>query len=56
MLIEIPLTLWSALLLSVVTISLIVQIMILRTLKNFRNYQDPDKDQIKLHFRDIKKG
>ena len=57
MIIEIPSTVWTALLLAAVTGILIVLIMIYRTLKNFGNYNDPDEGQIKLHFRDFgKKG
>ena len=57
MIIEIPTTVWTALLLAAVTGILIVLIMIYRTLKNFGNYNDPDEGQIKLHFRDFgKKG
>ena len=54
--IEIPFSVWSGLLLSVSVLILIVLIMIYRTLKHFRDYDDPEKDQIKLHFKDFKKG
>lgn len=56
MIIEIPFTVWSALLLAAVIGILIVLILIYRMLKNFRNYDDPEKDQIKLHFSDFRKG
>lgn len=56
MIIEVPSTVWTALLLAVVVGILIVLIMIYRVLKRFRNYDDPEKGQIKLHFSDFKKG
>ena len=56
MIIEVPSTVWTALLLAAVVGILIVLIMIYRVLKNFRTYDDPEKDQIKLHFSDFKKG
>ena len=57
MIIEVPSTVWTAILLAAVVGILIVLIMIYRTLKHFRDYDDPEKDQIKLHFRDFgKKG
>lgn len=56
MIIEVPSTVWTAILLAAVVGILIVLIMIYRMLKNFGNYNDPDKDQIKLHFKDFKKG
>jgi len=56
MIIEIPFTVWSALLLAAVIGILIVLIMIYRMLKHFQNYDDPEKNDIKLHFRDFRRG
>lgn len=53
--IEVPFSIWSAILLFLVAVGVVVQIIILNTLKHFRDYDDPDKGQIKLHFRDFGK-
>ena len=51
MLIEIPTTLWTALVLFVLTLILIVLLMINNKLKYFRNYDEKEGEQFKLHFR-----